>query len=136
MTPCHALLMENNDTGELCFIGHEEGKNYLSAADFLRRPDLSSRDPEHAALVTREFLLTRGFAFNPKETDMTEMEKGRQIYLAAKNMEKDYFGTQYSVDLITNLKKGISPSSDEKTVLNWEVAGLFDNSFFSVFAYS
>jgi len=119
---CHGaqfhFLMQKNDTGEIMYV--TDDNDYLK--DFERHPELKSDDPEKALAIVKEFLVTRGFGYNPNEGP-TRLEKGLNVLKAAKAMKEESLGQKMSDEDITNLKSGISPNTDELKLPYYKVTG-------------
>ena len=120
--------MEVNDTGELLYV--TDDNDYL--AKFTRRPELQSRDPAKVCAIVREFLITRGFGYNPNE-GLTRIEKGLNLLKCAKDMQRASMGKEMSSEAIANLKSGVSPNSGETVMSNYKVVG--KNSVLSILSF-
>jgi len=119
---CHSAqfhyLMERNDNGEIIYV--TDDNDYLK--DFERHPEMESRDPTNVIAIVREFLVTRGFGYNPNE-GLTRKEKGLSIVKSAKAMRQESLGHKMSDEDIEKLKSGMSPNTDEIKLPNFKVAG-------------
>lgn len=120
---CHEFmfhyLMEVCDTGELLYV--TDDNDYLR--DFTRHPEMASRDQKSVSIILQEFLVTRGFGYNPNE-GLTLIEKGKLVLQAAKKMHQDSLNFQEMTrDQILNLQAQTSPNPGENATLNFKVAG-------------
>lgn len=110
--------MEINDTGKIVYV--TDDNDYL--AKFIRRPDLKSRDPANVCAIVREFLVTRGFGYNPNE-GLTRIEKGLSLLKAAIAVQRDSLGQTMSPHEIANLKSGVPLNAGETVLPYYKVVG-------------